>query len=50
MVALIEQLRSLTDRYLYLHLDVIGDVEHTTRSTVRSWRPCAGATPPRWPN
>jgi len=26
MVALIEQLRSLTDRYLYL--DVIGDVEH----------------------
>lgn len=28
MVALIEQLRSLTDRYLYLHLDVIGDVEH----------------------
>jgi len=28
MVTLIDQLRSLTDRYLYLHLDVIGDVEH----------------------
>ncbi|MGY1622294.1 GntR family transcriptional regulator [Geodermatophilus sp. SYSU D00965] len=28
MVALTEQLRRLTDRYVYLHLDVIGDVEH----------------------
>ena len=28
MIALTEQLRRLTDRYLYLHLDVIGDVEH----------------------
>ena len=28
MVTLTEQLRRLTDRYLYLHLDVIGDVEH----------------------
>lgn len=28
MVALTEQLRRLTDRYLHLHLDVIGDVEH----------------------
>jgi DNA-binding GntR family transcriptional regulator len=28
MVALVEQLRWLTDRYLYLHLDVIGDIEH----------------------
>lgn len=28
MVALTEQLRRLTDRYLYLHLDVIGNVEH----------------------
>ncbi|MXG88649.1 FCD domain-containing protein [Nocardioides flavescens] len=28
MVALVEQLRRLTDRYLYVHLDVIGDVEH----------------------
>lgn len=27
-VALIEQLRRLTDRYLHLHLDVIGSVEH----------------------
>jgi DNA-binding GntR family transcriptional regulator len=28
MVALTEQLRRLTDRYVYLHLEVIGDVEH----------------------
>jgi DNA-binding GntR family transcriptional regulator len=28
MVRLTEQLRRLTDRYVYLHLDVIGDVEH----------------------
>lgn len=28
MVELTEQLRRLTDRYVYLHLDVIGDVEH----------------------
>jgi DNA-binding GntR family transcriptional regulator len=28
MVALTEQLRRLTDRYIYLHLDVIGDVDH----------------------
>lgn len=28
MVALTEQLRRLTDRYLHLHLDVIGDVDH----------------------
>ncbi|MGY1705129.1 GntR family transcriptional regulator [Geodermatophilus sp. SYSU D00697] len=28
MVALTEQLRRLTDRYVYLHLDVIGDVGH----------------------
>ncbi len=28
MVALTEQLRRLTDRYIYLHLDVIGNVEH----------------------
>ena len=28
MVALTEQLRRLTDRYVHLHLDVIGDVEH----------------------
>jgi DNA-binding GntR family transcriptional regulator len=28
MVALTEQLRRLTDRYVYLHLDVIGDVDH----------------------
>jgi DNA-binding GntR family transcriptional regulator len=28
MVSLTEQLRRLTDRYVYLHLDVIGDVEH----------------------
>ena len=28
MIALTDQLRRLTDRYLYLHLDVIGDVEH----------------------
>jgi DNA-binding GntR family transcriptional regulator len=28
MVQLTEQLRRLTDRYVYLHLDVIGDVEH----------------------
>src|SRR3954453_14023632 len=27
MVQLTEQLRRLTDRYVYLHLDVIGDVE-----------------------
>jgi DNA-binding GntR family transcriptional regulator len=28
MVALVEQLRRLTDRYLYLHLDVIGQSAH----------------------
>ena len=28
MVELTEQLRRLTDRYVYLHLEVIGDVEH----------------------
>jgi DNA-binding GntR family transcriptional regulator len=28
MVQLTEQLRRLTDRYIYLHLDVIGDVDH----------------------
>ena len=28
MVGLTEQLRRQTDRYVYLHLDVIGDVEH----------------------
>lgn len=28
MIALTEQLRRLTDRYLHLHLDVIGDVDH----------------------
>ena len=28
MVALTEQLRRLTDRYLYLHVGVFGDVEH----------------------
>ena len=28
MVALTEQLRRLTDRYVHLHLDVIGDVDH----------------------
>ena len=28
MVVLTEQLRRLTDRYLHLHLDVIGDVDH----------------------
>jgi DNA-binding GntR family transcriptional regulator len=28
MVALTEQLRRLTDRYVYLHLEVIGDVDH----------------------
>lgn len=28
MVQLTEQLRRLTDRYVYLHLEVIGDVEH----------------------
>ncbi|MCV2488836.1 GntR family transcriptional regulator [Geodermatophilus sp. YIM 151500] len=28
MVALTEQLRRQTDRYVYLHLEVIGDVEH----------------------
>ncbi len=28
MVELTEPLRRLTDRYVYLHLDVIGDVEH----------------------
>jgi DNA-binding GntR family transcriptional regulator len=28
MIALTEQLRRLTDRYVYLHLEVIGDVEH----------------------
>jgi DNA-binding GntR family transcriptional regulator len=28
MVALVEQLRRLTDRYLYFHLDVIGQVAH----------------------
>jgi DNA-binding GntR family transcriptional regulator len=28
MIALTEQLRRLTDRYLYLHLDVIGREEH----------------------
>lgn len=28
MIALVEQLRRLTDRYVYLHLDVIGQVGH----------------------
>lgn len=28
MVKLVEQLRKLTDRYLHLHLEVIGNVEH----------------------
>jgi DNA-binding GntR family transcriptional regulator len=28
MIALVEQLRRLDDRYVYLHLDVIGDVTH----------------------
>ncbi|MBU2664058.1 GntR family transcriptional regulator [Actinoplanes bogorensis] len=28
MIALVEQLRRLTDRYLYLHLDVIGRAAH----------------------
>ena len=28
MIELTEQLRRLTDRYVYLHLEVIGDVEH----------------------
>ena len=31
MVALTEQLRRLTDRYVHLHLDVIGDVDHLHR-------------------
>ncbi len=28
MIALVEQLRRLTDRYVYFHLDVVGDVGH----------------------
>jgi DNA-binding GntR family transcriptional regulator len=31
MVSLVEQLRRLTDRYLYLHLDVIGQLDHLHR-------------------
>jgi len=31
MIELTEQLRRLTDRYVYLHLEVIGDVEHLHR-------------------
>jgi hypothetical protein len=28
MIELVEQLRRLTDRYLYMHLEVIGQTEH----------------------
>ena len=27
-IALVEQLRRLTDRYVYFHLDVVGDAAH----------------------
>ena len=50
MIALVEQLRRLTDRYVYFHLDVVGRPGTSRTSTGRSSTRCGPRTPRRPPS